>query len=588
MRVYTNILLLCATFAFSLCSGGVAYADAPHDITTSQNIWLDGMDISGTDTGAGGPTAPASGATVASWKDKSAHGYTAGPATSFTSGYYTSPSYSSTGPGVLFDGVWNVLEVPGGLWSVGTAVTTNDIYFVTSTGAVKNEFLLLNGPTVNALNRISSHIPWSDGTIYFDHPCCTAGAGRLTASWSGTSSALNTFYVWNEQANSGSTQYIYRNGTTLATGTAGTYTPVRGDAFYIGGGENESGNNVSGIISEMIIYSTALTTAQHRILLSYLQAKYQTPGGLGSDSRYTSATYRYEVGGIGIESNGSQATGTSAGLTIGAGTFLASAGTYLIAGLPSLTPATGSTTANLPANNSASYRAQRVWYMQNTNGTSGSATLTFNPTQMGISPASGQTWQLLYGASATGPFTNVASAAYTSGNITFTVPAASLATGYYTIGKMPQVNLGIVKNSIMQNDPVNGTTNPKAIPGAVLNYQIVLTNNQDSPDSGSVIITDPLPANVNLFVGNLSGGAPYIFTDGIPASGLSMTWVSLASTTDSIQFYNAAGTQITPTPNASGYDPNVRTIKLLMNGQFNPKTGTTAPNCNIQFQVQIQ
>ena len=67
-----------------------------------------------------------------------------------------------------------------------------------------------------------------------------------------------------------------------------------------------------------------------------------------------------------------------------------------------------------------------------------------------------------------------------------------------------------------------------------------------------------------------------------------MTWVSLASTTDSIQFYNAAGTQITPSPNASGYDPNVRSIKLLMNGQFNPKTGATAPTCNIQFQVQIQ
>ena len=586
MRIHAKLLLLCTLLIMSFGACGPANADAPHDITASQKIWLDGLDITGTDTGAGGPTAPISGATVASWKDKSANGFVAGSATNFTAGYYTSPTYSSAGQGVSFDGVWNVLEVPSGLYGVGTTVTASDIYVVASTTTVKNSFLLLSGPTYNTGNRISAHIPWSDGTIYWDQPCCTSNGGRLTASWSGTSSATNTPYVWNFQAISGSTQYIYRNGTTLATGTAGSYTQNSDNQFYVGGGENTSGNNFNGVISEMIIYSTALNTAQHRILLSYLQAKYQTPGGLGTDSRYTNTAYRYEVGGIGIESDGSQTTGTSAGLTIGASTFLASAGTYLIAGLPSLTPATGTTTANLPAN--VTSRAARVWYMQKTGGTTGSATLGFNPAQMGLSPVAGQTWDLLYTSSATGTYSVLQSATYSSGNIAFTVPAASLTTGYYTIGYPVTVNLTMAKNSSIVNDPVNGTSNPKAIPGAVVMYQIVLTNNQGSPDSGTVAITDPLPANVILYVGNLSGGAPYIFTDGTPSSGLSMTWVSLASTTDSIQFFNAAGTQITPVPDANGFDANVRSIKLLMNGQFNAKTGATAPNCNIQFQVKIQ
>ena len=297
MRIYINILVFGAVFTFFLSTGEPVYADAPHDITASQKIWLDGLDVTGTDIGAGGPTTPTSGATVASWKDKSANGFVAGAATSFTAGYYTSPTYSSAGQGVSFDGVWNVLEVPSGLYGVGTTVTSSDIYVVASTTSVKNSFLLLSGPTYNTGNRISAHIPWSDGTLYWDQPCCTSNSGRLTASWSGTSSA---------------------------TGTAGSYTQNSDNQFYVGGGENQSGNNFNGIISEMIIYSTALNTAQHRILLSYLQAKYQTPGGLGADSRYTNTTYRYEVGGIGIESTGSQTIGTSAGLTIGAGTFLAS------------------------------------------------------------------------------------------------------------------------------------------------------------------------------------------------------------------------------------------------------------------------
>lgn len=511
----------------------------------------------------------------------------------------TAPTYYSSGTvsGVQFNGSNNMLYVPSGLFGTGASVTKSDIYFVASTAAIQNSFLFYHGPVSldNSAgpNRLSTHIPWSDGGIVFDQPCCNTPGGRVSVSWYSTSSAQNTNYVWNEQDNSGGTEFIYRNGSTLVSGTGGTYTQNSGDNFYLGSDASGNANYFAGTLYEMIIYTTPLNMAQRRILLSYLAAKYNS--GVGSDSRYSNTTYKYEVGGIGADntgisstgvSSGSQTTGTSAGLTL---TGSLNYGTYLIAGLPSLNPATSTTTATSAtiSGNSASYFANRIWYMQNTNGASdaNTVTLTFDPTKMVLSPASGQTWVLLYNAtSATGPFSKVVSSIYNSGNIVFSSSPQNLPTGYYTIGKLPQVSVATAVTSSVYSDPVEGTSGtnnfPKAIPGAVLNYQITLTNNQDSPDSGSVVITEPVPANMNLFVGNLSGGQPYVFTDGTPASGLSV---------GSIQYYTSSdGSGSAYTPSGSTYDANVRSIKLTMSGQFNAKTGTTAPSCSIKLQVQIQ
>lgn len=46
------------------------------------------------------------------------------------------------------------------------------------------------------------------------------------------------------------------------------------------------------------------------------------------------------------------------------------------------------------------------------------------------------------------------------------------------------------------SDPLNGTTNPKAIPGATIEYCIVVSNAAGSATASSVAISDPLPATV--------------------------------------------------------------------------------------------
>jgi hypothetical protein len=56
--------------------------------------------------------------------------------------------------------------------------------------------------------------------------------------------------------------------------------------------------------------------------------------------------------------------------------------------------------------------------------------------------------------------------------------------------------LTAVKTSKIISDPVNGTTNPKFIPGATIQYCIAISNASGSATATSVGITDPMPAQV--------------------------------------------------------------------------------------------
>ena len=57
-------------------------------------------------------------------------------------------------------------------------------------------------------------------------------------------------------------------------------------------------------------------------------------------------------------------------------------------------------------------------------------------------------------------------------------------------------NVSVVKSSVIISDPVNNTTNPKAIPGAVVEYCIAVSNAAGSATATDVVVTDTLPADV--------------------------------------------------------------------------------------------
>ena len=73
--------------------------------------------------------------------------------------------------------------------------------------------------------------------------------------------------------------------------------------------------------------------------------------------------------------------------------------------------------------------------------------------------------------------------------------------------------LTVTKTSVVISDPLNGTTNPKAIPGATIEYCIIVSNAAGSAAASSVAINDPLPSTVTY---NSTYG---IFLNGTVTSG---------------------------------------------------------------------
>jgi len=141
--------------------------------------------------------------------------------------------------------------------------------------------------------------------------------------------------------------------------------------------------------------------------------------------------------------------------------------------------------------------------------------------------------------------------------------------------------LTLVKTSSVLSDPVNGTTNPKMIPGSIVQYSILVSNTGPTAvDSNSVLLIDSLPSQMRV-----GTAATPTFTQGSPTSGLTF------NATNDIRYSNAAtapttyaGCTYTPT---SAYDAAVRFICVNPKGTMAGSTGTP-PNFTISFRAQMQ
>jgi uncharacterized repeat protein (TIGR01451 family) len=78
----------------------------------------------------------------------------------------------------------------------------------------------------------------------------------------------------------------------------------------------------------------------------------------------------------------------------------------------------------------------------------------------------------------------------------------------YARGQYDVVTASIVvtKSSLVAEDPINGTTNPKAIPGATIEYCIDVEN-QGAVDAASISIADVIPANTTYVTGSIKSAA---------------------------------------------------------------------------------
>lgn len=137
----------------------------------------------------------------------------------------------------------------------------------------------------------------------------------------------------------------------------------------------------------------------------------------------------------------------------------------------------------------------------------------------------------------------------------------------------------VEKSSEVISDPVNGTANPKAIPGAIVKYTISVRNvGNRVVDTSTIVMLDQMPAGMSF-----ATGTPITFTNGPTASGLNTfnpaTMVSFSS-----QPAGAAPYTYTPT---GAFDPQVRGIRIAPTGTMAAATATTQPSFTIRFRARV-
>jgi hypothetical protein len=142
--------------------------------------------------------------------------------------------------------------------------------------------------------------------------------------------------------------------------------------------------------------------------------------------------------------------------------------------------------------------------------------------------------------------------------------------------KPNQASLTIVKSMTLVSDPVNGTTNPKLIPGAIVDYNITVTNaGTGLVDLSTVVINDPIPANLATFV----GANAVTFINGTPSSGLSFAYPT------NVTWTRTGGLPLVP--DAAGYDGAVTNVRIAPTGTMPAATAGGQPTFTVRFRARI-
>lgn len=153
--------------------------------------------------------------------------------------------------------------------------------------------------------------------------------------------------------------------------------------------------------------------------------------------------------------------------------------------------------------------------------------------------------------------------------------------------------LTVLRSSAPYSDPVNGTGNPMAIPGAVmLNSTEVRNGGVGAVDSGSLVITETVAPGTALQVANFDGATngPVQFIDGPNPSGLSYAFVSLGNAGDDLSFSNNGGAtyNYAPAPNADGVDPAVTHFRMEASNPFAGNGGSGYTSVRFLFKTRIR
>ena len=135
----------------------------------------------------------------------------------------------------------------------------------------------------------------------------------------------------------------------------------------------------------------------------------------------------------------------------------------------------------------------------------------------------------------------------------------------------PATELSVTKTSTVFSDPVNNTTDPKAIPGALIEYNIGVSNiGISDADDDSVFVVDTVPSDTKLCVTDIGGAGPVRFIDGGTSSNLTYSFIALGNLGDDLAFSDDNGTtwDYEPTADADGCDAAITDFRVNPKGAF--------------------
>lgn len=164
--------------------------------------------------------------------------------------------------------------------------------------------------------------------------------------------------------------------------------------------------------------------------------------------------------------------------------------------------------------------------------------------------------------------------------------AVTLDTNIVSLPPSPSIT--VLKSVQTYSDPVNATSNPKAIPGSEMTYTILVTNSgAGTVDTGTTVINDPIPANMSICVSTLCSNPPVVFScSAVPVCGLTYSYA--AAVTYSIAGGGGAPFTYTPVPDAAGYDAAVTGVQITPAGFFNGASGGNNPSFSLSLRMKIK
>jgi hypothetical protein len=221
-------------------------------------LWLDAADVDGTGTN------PSNGTQIISWKDKSGLGKHATKTQS-------TPVLDSTGvnskPGIFFSGAETPVAFRGALANTGTVSTTFVVATLNAGTETNGRLVSLAGDTGNDDNSSSFVIPF------------LRDVNRKGVAGFRNNSALSTkaipeydtpFYATSIFDNTNNTVYV--NGTAATSvASTGSFAITK---YAIGTQATTNGDMWKGYVSEVLIYNSALSTANRQAVESYLATKW--------------------------------------------------------------------------------------------------------------------------------------------------------------------------------------------------------------------------------------------------------------------------------------------------------------------------